>query len=44
MPILYRYPIAKKENKNEIEIWIKKDGFKTGTRLKFRLRNGKNIL
>ena len=44
MPILYQYPIAKKENENETEIWIEKDGFKTGTRLKFRLRNVKNIL
>ena len=41
---LARFRSKKKSNGNETEIWIEKDGFKPGIRLKIRLKYGRNIL
>ena len=35
---------SKKQNKNENEMWIEKNCFKPGIRLKIRLKNSRNIL
>ena len=37
-------PVDPEEKQNETKTWIKKDGFKTGIRLKIRLKNSRNIL
>ena len=42
IPILQLDPGAK--NKNKAEIKIKEDGFKTGIRLKIRLKDSRNML
>ena len=35
---------SKKQNENNTEIQIEKNGFKTGIRFKIRLKNSRNIL
>ena len=37
-------PVDTWEKQNETKTWIKKDGFKTGIRVTFRLKNIRNIL